>query len=437
MPETTPLSREQIVANFADLHPALARGEALVEAARCLFCYDAPCQRACPTGIDVPRFITQILHEDTAGAARTILDENILGGSCARACPTEVLCEGACVVNALHGSPVQIGRLQRHATDFASERGLRFFEPGPPTRRRVAIVGSGPAGLSCAFHLRRLGHDATIFETRDVPGGLNTFGIAAYKISTEFALTEVARVRELGVDIRVGEHVDGARLADLRSQFDAVFIAVGLGATARLELPGEDLPGVWEALDFVFQLHAKPLHECAVGRRVVVIGGGNTAIDVAVQARRLGAALVTIAYRRSEAEMSAFAHEVDLARRQDVLFEWNVAPVAFLEENGEVSGVRFERIAGPGAGTALDLHCNQVILALGQTPVLDLVSGLDGLRFDRGRLVVHDTRTGISDLFAGGDCVRRGGEIVDAVQDGKVAAREIDRYLSTPTSVSP
>src|SRR5437867_6504015 len=337
------LSDAEYEKNFADINPPFASHNAKVEAARCLYCFDAPCTRACPTHIDVSKFIRQILHKDDLGAAQTILSANIFGGSCARACPTEVLCEGACVDNTLLKAPVQIGRLQRHATDAAAAKGVRFFTPGPPTGKKVAVVGSGPAGLTCAHELRKFGHDVVVFEARDVPGGLNTLGIAAYKISTAFALSEVELVRQIGLDLRLNQRVTAGAIKTLLADYDAVFLGIGLGRTLPLGIEGEDLPGVWEALDFIFQTHTKPFAECAVGRHVLVLGAGNTAIDVATAARRLGAEQVTIAYRRGEEAMPAFAYEYKLAKADGVRFEWFAQPKRIVGEHGKVQGVEFVR----------------------------------------------------------------------------------------------
>jgi glutamate synthase (NADPH/NADH) small chain len=441
------LTREQLAANFADVPPPLTSDEALAEAARCLFCFDAPCTRACPTHIDVPRFIRQILHRDETGAARTILEANVFGGSCARACPTEVLCEGACVDRALLKAPVQIGRLQRFACDTATARGDRFFESGPPTGRRVAVVGSGPAGLSCAHELRRLGHEAVVFEARGVPGGLDTLGIAAYKITTEFALAEIAMIREVGIDLRLNHRVSAGELVRMLAEFDAVFLGVGLGRTASLGIEGESLPGVWEALDFIFQTHTRPFEECEVGRHVLVIGAGNTAIDVATAAKRLGAETVTIAYRRGEEAMPAFAYEYGLAKADGVRFEWHAAPVRVVGREGRAAGVEFVRTEpGPGGsstrresvrqvpGSEFVIEADMIVKALGQEPLLDLLDALPGLKHDRGRVWVDPATgaTSVPKLYAGGDCLRNGGEVVDAVRDGKVAAHGIHASFQHP-----
>ena len=437
MPKAGELSApDQLLERFAEVSP-LEPDEALFEASRCLYCFDAPCTRACPTGIDVPRFIRQVLHRDEIGAARTILEANIFGGSCARACPTEVLCEGACVDRVLSGGPIPIGRLQRLACDAAVDRGENFFRPGPPTGKRVAVVGSGPAGLSCAHELRRSGHEVVVFEAQGVAGGLDTTGVAAYKVSTDFVRLEIDRIVSIGIDLRLDHPVDPAGLRDLLNDFDAVFLGIGLGRTMSLNLEGEDLEGVRESLDFIAETRSKPFEDCRVGREVVVIGAGNTAIDVATAARRLGAARVTIAYRRGEASMPAFAFEYDLAKRDGVRFEWFAAPIRIVGEGGTVRGVEFARTSSdlrPITGSNFVLPGDMVVKALGQSPLLDWIDAIPDLEHRDGRIIVDPiTRsTTHAGLFAGGDCLRKGGEVVDAVQDGKLAALGIDAYLGRP-----
>lgn len=430
---------------FADLPAALAPDEAIADAARCLYCFDAPCTRACPTQIDVPKFIRQILHKNELGAAKTILEANIFGGSCARACPTEVLCEGACVDNTLLKSPVQIGRLQRFATDHSSSKKANFFTAGPPTGKRVAIIGAGPAGLTCAHELRKKGHAVVVFEAREILGGLNTLGIAAYKISTEFALSEVELVTHIGVEVRTSQRIDGAGVAKLLAEFDAVFLGVGLGKTLPLGIEGENLPGVWESLDFIFQTHTKPYDQCEIGKRVLVIGGGNTAIDVATAAARLGADEVIMAYRRGEPAMPAFAYEVGLAKEDGIRLEFFAQPKRIVAgPDGRAAGMEFVRTtqeAGSGRtgklvpipGSEFVIQADMIVKALGQEPLIDLLQSLPGLKID-GTKVAIDPITGttsVPGLFAGGDCVLGGAEIVDAVQGGKLAARGINQVLAT------
>ena len=448
---TKSLSLSVLRRNFAELHPALSADEATAAAARCLYCYDAPCTRACPTRIDIPGFIRQILQRDTPGAARTILDANIFGGSCARVCPTEVLCEGACVANTLLDAPVEIGRLQRYACDDASEASLDFYEPGTPTGRRVAIVGAGPAGLTCAHELRKRGHAVDLFEAGEVAGGLNTLGIAAYKMTTEFALSEVERVLRLGAELRLRSPIDGGRLAALLEEYHAVLLAVGMGRTCPLEIPGENLAGVREALEFIYQTHTRSFDKCAVGNAVVVIGGGNTAIDAANAAARLGAARVTLAYRRDAESMPAFRHEYELALASGVQALWNARPTRILGRGGKVTGVRMQRVRMEGRGrkarlkpvhgSDFTLPCDMVIRALGQELLLDFLRSIPKLKLTRAGRVKIDPKThatSVARLFACGDCEQDAGEeVVYAVESGKRAARGIDALLAAAPREAP
>jgi dihydropyrimidine dehydrogenase (NAD+) subunit PreT len=401
-----PLTDEQLAANFADIAPPLTNDAALLEANQCLFCHDAPCTIACPTHIDVPAFIKKIASGNLRGSARVILDANPFGHSCARACPVEVLCEGACVLNDRDEQPIKIALLQRHATDYVLERKLKLFEVGKRTGKRVAIVGAGPAGLACARDLRRAGHEVTVFESKAQPGGLNTFGIAEYKLKADVALAEVQDILDLGVELQTGVTVES--LEPLLAKYDAVFVGVGLGSTKRLNIPGEDLPGVIDALTFIEHLKTHPYRDTAVGRDVVVIGAGNTAIDAVTQAKRLGAAAATIVYRRGEADMPCYHYEYELAKRDGCGFRFNAAPLRIIANgSGAVAGIEVRTSDGQET-----IPCDMVIVAIGQGTRTELK-------------VPSDPR-----VFTGGDCANGGAEIVNAAAEGVAAARKIDELLA-------
>ena len=433
------LSEQAYEANFADLHPPLDPHEARVAADRCLFCWEAPCVAACPTGIDIPLFIRQISTGNPLNAAKTILDANIMGGMCARVCPTETLCEQACVREAAEGAPVRIGLLQRYATDALLASGRKPYRQGAPTGRRVAVVGAGPAGLACAHKLATLGHAVTLFEARAKPAGLNEYGIAAYKTPDDFAAREAAFILDVGgITLKTGVALGrDVTLASLRSEHDAVFLGLGLGAVNALGLEAEALSGVEDAVAFIARLR-QAVHpgEIAIGRRVVVIGGGMTAIDIATQAKRLGAEEVTIVYRRGAEAMNASRYEQELAQTSGVLIRHWLRPVALESRNGAVTAITFEytrledgRVAG--TGERLTLACDQVFKAIGQK--LDDARDLPALALKDGRISVdRERRTSLAGVWAGGDCVAGGSDLtVVAVEDGKQAALSIDRALKT------
>jgi glutamate synthase (NADPH/NADH) small chain len=412
------LSPAQIAANFADAHPALTTAQAVVEANRCYFCYDAPCVEACPTEIDVPAFIRGIATGNVAGAAKTILSANIFGGACARVCPTEILCERACVRNAESGEPIRIGALQRVATDWQMfEAGKQPFTRAPTTGKHVAVVGAGPAGISCAHALALRGHLVTVFDAAAKPGGLNEYGIAAYKMADDFAAREIAFITAIGgITMQYGKTLgDGLLLENLTTTFDAVFLALGLAGTNRLGIEGEDLPGIRDAVSFIAELRqAADKSVLQPGRRVVVIGGGNTAIDAATQAKLLGAEDVTMLYRRGPEHISATADEQAWAKQHGVTIRFWSTPLRITQEAGALSVIT-ERAAIPA-----DL----VLKAVGQ----NFAGAFPALA--NGRIRVDAQRmTSIQGVFAGGDCTAGIDLTVHAVQDGKLAARAIHDYL--------
>ena len=417
--------------------PPLSAHEALVEANRCLFCYDAPCTHACPTHIDIPRFIKKIATANLRGSARTILEANLLGATCARVCPVQELCEGACVLG--HDQkPIMIGRLQRHAMD--STRGMDLARCAPATTRQVAVVGSGPAGLSCAGELARRGHQVTVFEKRPLAGGLSTYGIISLREPIEESLEEVRMLERLGVRIETGAELGGGlALDDLRQRFDAVFLGLGLGATPALGIPGEEW--IIDGLDYIEQSKLNPAG-MSIGQNVVVIGAGNTAIDCATIAKRLGAARVTMVYRRSEAEITAYPHELAFVRREGVDLRFLTQPAGVVTQNGAVTALTCVpmKLGAPDAsgrpapvafgGPEFAISADQVVKAIGQEKP-SLARTL-GLALDRGFVSVSAAlETSVAGVFAGGDCIRakNAASTVMAVQDGKLAAAAIHRRL--------
>ncbi len=442
------LRPEEYEHNFRDISPPLTRQQTLLESARCLYCYDAPCIKACPTHIDVPSFIKKIATGNLKGSARVILSANILGESCGRVCPTEVLCEGACVLNKEGETPIHIGPLQRYAVDYLLDRGIHLFEAGKFNGKRVACIGSGPASLACAADLAKWGYEVVIYDRNKLAGGLNTYGIAAYKTRAQDSLREVKLVEDLGVKFEQGvEAGKDVTFAELESEFDAIFIGVGLGETWALKLPGEELEGVRGAIEFIELTKSRPFETIEVGRRVVVIGAGNTGIDVATAARRLGAERVAIVYRRGEPEVPAFKYEYELAQKDGVAFYWNTAPVRIVG-NGRVEALECARTRlaegstpdrrGRSArldllpGTEFAIPADMVVRAVGQQPVVALLKALPGVVIEDGCVVVNPQtgQTGNPKYFAGGDCVNGGKEVVDAVAEGMRAARGIDAWLS-------
>jgi dihydropyrimidine dehydrogenase (NAD+) subunit PreT len=413
----------ETAARFGDLHPPFDRQAAVPEANRCLFCFDAPCATACPTHIDVPRFIKKIATGNLAGSARTILDANILGASCARACPVDVLCEGACVLHRYNKQPIQIGRLQRFAMDSLHASGAPLpFAPGPETGLSVALVGAGPASLACSAELRRRGVRATIYDARSLPGGLNTYGVAEYKLPLVESLREIEMLSQLGVEFYFNTVVDAPRLAEFERDHDAVFLGVGLGAIHRLGVPGENLPGVTNALDLIAGYKSGELTQ--VPPRVVVIGAGNTAIDAAIASVRLGASEVHIVYRRGPEQMSAFAFEYEHARLEGVKFLWHLQPRSILGSEA-VEGVELISLADGGESK---LPVDLLVLAIGQGSHSTLS---DTIQTERGRILI-DRATGQTSnpkVFAGGDCTNGGREVVDAVADGKRAGIGMAAWL--------
>ncbi len=449
---------EKIEKNFSEIHPAMNKAEALFEANRCLYCYDAPCTSACPTHIDVPAFIKKIASGNLIGSARVIFDANPIGASCARVCPVDVLCEGACVERTLMEKPIEIGRLQRHATDYALKSARMIFKAGESNGKSVGVVGSGPAGLSCATYLARLGYDVTVYDKKSLAGGLDTYGMAEYKMTQADSIEEANFVEKLGVKFQLNTEIitktedqrpkteNQITFEELEQKHDAIFLAVGLGATQRLKIDGEDANGVYDALDFIEKIKTRDWANVPLGRTVAVIGAGNTAIDAVTQAKRLGAERVMMIYRRTENEMPAYEYEYEIAKKDAIEFHWLTAPTEIItDENNNVTALRCVKMEltepdekGRRSVTSIedstfDIPCDMVIKALGQSKMTELLSRVKGLELDTsGRVAVNKEtmQTTNTKYFAGGDCVNGGAEAVDASQHGKLAAQGIHLALT-------
>jgi glutamate synthase (NADPH/NADH) small chain len=439
-PYCSPLDITQIEQNFADINPALTPAEAMHEANRCLYCFDAPCMHACPTHIDVPGFIRKIASGNLVGSARVIFDANPIGATCARVCPVEALCEGACVEKTLLQKPIEIGRLQRYATDYALTNGNQIFEKGESNGNSIGIIGSGPAGISCAAYLSRLGYDVTVYDRKPLAGGLDTYGMAEYKMPQSVSLSETERLAAMGVKFMLNTEITGGNdetevlgevnrvsFAMLKEWHHVVFIGAGLGATNTLGVPGEELEGVYDALHFIEKVKTRDWRSVPLGKTVAVIGAGNTAVDAVTQAKRLGAERVIMVYRRTEKDAPAYDYEMELAKKDGIEFLWNTIPTA-IGGHAHVSSIRVRT----GEYNEYKIDCDMVIKAIGQTKMASFFDRVCGVQTDeKGRVVVNDQmQTSDPKVFAGGDCVNGGGEAVEAAQMGKLAAQGIHSTLS-------
>ena len=443
MIENNRLKADQYQHNFSDIHPPFeTKDAALVEANRCLFCYDAPCMKSCPTTINVPKFIKQIASENIKGSAHTIFSSNIMGAGCSKVCPVEKLCEGACVYNLMDEEPIAIAKLQRYSTELAMKHQWKLFERKVPTGKKVAIVGAGPAGLSCAFMLSKEGVDVTIYEKESKGGGLMTYGIAAYKVTPQFCEDEVNYITSIGgIHIQYNQELGkNIFLKDLQEQYDAVYLGIGVGVARQLQIPGEEMAGVIDAIQFIYDIRTLGYPSVPVGDKVAVIGMGMTAIDAATQAKRLGAKEVTLIYRRTQAEMPCTEEELNIAKLDGCNIIWLAAPKEAIGIDGKLTHLLCDqmRLGEPdasgrripiGAGETFTLEVDMIIKAAGQMPFTDLVTE-NNLDNQYGKVLINtDTATNIEGVFAGGDCVNGGKEVVDAVQAGKDGAKAILEYI--------
>lgn len=442
------LTKEQYEQNFSDIHPPFeSHGAALVEANRCLFCYDAPCVKACPTSINVPKFIKQITTENIKGSAHTIFISNIMGAGCGKVCPVEKLCEGSCVFNLMDEPPIPIAKLQRYSTEMALEKNWPLFKRKESNGKKVAIVGAGPAGLSCAHVLSREGVDVTIFEKEKKGGGLMTYGIAAYKVTPQFCEDEVDYILSIGgITVKYGQELGKQiTLTQLQKDYDAVYLGFGVGLARQLDIPGENLEGMVDAINFIYDIRSKGFDKVPVGDKVAVIGMGMTAIDAATQAKRLGATEVTMLYRRTKEEMPCTEAELEIAMLDGCNIMWLAAPKEALGVDGRVSALKGEvmRLGEPDAsgrrspvptGEEFVIDVDMVIKAAGQQPYEHLVNE-SGLQHKYGKVTVNaDGSTSVPGVFAGGDCVNGGKEVVDAVQAGKEGAASILHFMGISKS---
>lgn len=437
------LSQEELSQNFADIHPPFEHLEgAVIEANRCINCYDAPCTKSCPTSINVPLFIKQIASGNLKGSARTIFSSNIMGGGCSKVCPVEKLCEGACVYNLREEEPISIAKLQRFSTEKAISEKWKLFERKPSNGKRVAVVGAGPSGLACAHALSLQGIDVTVFEKEEKAGGLMTYGVAAYKVTPEFCKDETDYITSIGgIDIQYKKELGkDITLAELQKNYDAVFLGIGVGIARALEIPGEDLQGVEDAISFIYNLRTNDYSKIAVGDKVAVIGMGMTAIDAATQSMRLGAKEVTMIYRRTEHEKPCTDVELDLAKLDGCSFIWLASPKEIIGENGKVKKLVCSKMklgepdasgrrAPVDTGETFSIDVDMVIKAAGQIPFEELVSK-SSLQNKGGKISINsNSETNMKGVFAGGDAVNGGKEVVDAVQAGKDGAKGILDYL--------
>ncbi len=449
------LSIAELKERFSELKPPMSKREAIVEAQRCLYCYDAPCITACPTSIDVPTFIRKISTDNVYGSAKTILEANLMGASCARVCPVEELCEGACVLNKESKKPIEIGRLQRYATDYLYGKDLMPFTPSEANGKTVAVVGSGPAGLSCAGELAKLGYEVTVFEKQSLPGGLSTYGIVVMREPISVSLAEVGFIEKLGVKIQTDTEVTkDISTEQILEDFDAVFLSVGMGSVPALGIAGENLAGVFDALDFIAETKLaekeglEQLNYLFVGNSVTVIGAGNTAIDAATVAKRLGAERVTIVYRRTDKEMPAYEFEYDFIKKEGVEFRFLSQPIEIIGSNDKITGLKCLKMQLGAAdadgrkkveaipNSEFIIETDQVIMAIGQEK-LQNISDAFGLEQTQGYIKVNNSlQTSAPQIFAGGDCIRAVGEAntVRATQDGKIAAQGIHNWLGGKTN---